>query len=87
MFQEFQLDDLTFAIFPKVGARVSDVYGSWAKNSVGDIIEVLMQMLEVRFIFCSLCNVFNVFAKALVFIHQNNIAHRVCLFLRTNPIF
>lgn len=54
MFQEFQLENITFGIFPKIGARVADVYGAWAKNSVGDIIDILMQMLEVRFIVCHL---------------------------------
>ncbi|KAF8955859.1 kinase-like domain-containing protein [Flammula alnicola] len=46
LFREFQFEDIVFGIFPKVGAGVSDVYGGWAKNSVGDIIEMLMQMLE-----------------------------------------
>ena len=49
MFREFQYEDLTFAIFPKIGARVADIYGAWAANSVGDIVDILMQMLEVSF--------------------------------------
>ena len=34
--------------FPKVGGDGLCAYDYWAKNSVGDIIEMLMQMLEVR---------------------------------------
>jgi hypothetical protein len=54
MFSEFQFEDIIFGIFPKVGAdggEMVETYGDWAKNSVGDIIEMLMQMLEVRFSF------------------------------------
>jgi hypothetical protein len=76
MFQELRLEDIVFGIFPKIGARVSDVYGSWAKNSVGDIVEVIMQMLEVRY-----RNVLT--SQGLAFIHGNNIAHRVSMFLYT----
>ena len=51
MFAEFQFEDIIFGIFPKVGGEVKCAYGYWAKNSVGDIIEMLMQMLEVSFTF------------------------------------
>ena len=51
MFAEFQLEDIIFGIFPKVGGEMLDAYGYWANNSVGDIVEMLMQMLEVSFIF------------------------------------
>ena len=51
MFQEFQFEDIIFGIFPKVGGELLSAYGFWAKNSVGDIIEMLMQMLEVSFTF------------------------------------
>ena len=49
MFAEFQFEDIVFGIFPKVGGEISYAYDYWAKNSVGDIIEMLMQMLEVSF--------------------------------------
>jgi hypothetical protein len=49
MFAEFQFEDVIFGIFPKVGGGISYAYDFWAKNSVGDIIEMLMQMLEVSF--------------------------------------
>jgi hypothetical protein len=51
MFAELQFEDIVFGIFPKVGEEVKRAYGFWAKNSVGDIIEMLMQMLEVSFTF------------------------------------
>ena len=51
MFAEFQFEDIIFGIFPKVGEEMTCMYGYWAKNSVGDIIEMLMQMLEVSFTF------------------------------------
>ena len=51
MFAEFQLEDIIFGVFPKVGEEVKYAYGFWAKNSVGDIIEMLAQMLEVSFTF------------------------------------
>jgi len=47
MFAEFQFEDIVFGIFPKVGGDMSLAYDYWAKNSVGDIVEILMQMLEV----------------------------------------
>ena len=51
MFMEFQFEDIVFGIFPKVGADVMYVFGFWPNNSVGDIIEMLLQMLEVSFTF------------------------------------
>ena len=51
MFAEFQFEDIIFGIFPKVGGNVMFPFGYWAKNSVGDVIEMLMQMLEVSFTF------------------------------------
>ena len=50
MFIEFQFEDIVFGIFPKVGAEMLYAFGFWPKNSVGDIIDMLMQMLEVSFI-------------------------------------
>ena len=76
MFAEFQFEDIIFGIFPKVGGAITWAYGCWAKNSVGDIIEMLMQMLEVNFYFSRLDSL-KVELKALTFIHDLNIAHRV----------
>jgi hypothetical protein len=44
MIQEVQLEHLTFGVFPLVGYTL-DV--SWAKDSVGDILDMLLQVLEV----------------------------------------
>ncbi|KAF8161987.1 kinase-like domain-containing protein [Pholiota molesta] len=46
MLSEFQFEDIIFGIFPKVGAELRDLYGNWARNSAGDVVEVMMQMLE-----------------------------------------
>ena len=47
MFMEFQFEDIVFGIFPRVGGEISYAYGFWPNNSVGDIMDMLMQMLEV----------------------------------------
>ncbi|KAI9069071.1 hypothetical protein FKP32DRAFT_91342 [Trametes sanguinea] len=39
-------EDITFGIFPKVGFRVAEAYGHWAQNSVGDVVNMLLQCLE-----------------------------------------
>ncbi|KAI9069070.1 hypothetical protein FKP32DRAFT_91347 [Trametes sanguinea] len=46
LFDTIHFEDITFGIFPKVGFRVADAYGSWAQNSVGDVIDMLRQCLE-----------------------------------------
>lgn len=43
-----EFEDITFGVFPKVGGDVRQLYDYWAKNSVGDILDVLNQCLEVR---------------------------------------
>ena len=50
MFMEFQFEDIIFGIFPKVGAEMLDAFGYWPNNSVGDIIDMLLQMLEVCYV-------------------------------------
>ena len=50
MFMEFQFEDIVFGIFPKVGGEMLDAFGCWPNNSVGDILDMLMQMLEVSLI-------------------------------------
>ena len=47
MFMEVQFEDIVFGIFPKVGAEALYAFGYWPKNSVGDIVDILLQMLEV----------------------------------------
>ena len=48
LLEVIELDDITVGVFPKVSYSCSDVYGSWAQSSVGDILEVVAQCLEVR---------------------------------------
>ena len=45
MFSEFQMDDIVFGFFSKVGASIGDIYYFWVRNSVSDIVYMLMQML------------------------------------------
>lgn len=48
MFAEFRFEDIIFGVFPKVGTvSLEYAYGAWPENSVGDVVEMLMQMLEV----------------------------------------
>jgi hypothetical protein len=46
MFTEFHFHDVVLGVFSMVGWVVSDAYKYWAKNSVGDIVDMLMQALE-----------------------------------------
>ncbi|KAL1745832.1 hypothetical protein HDZ31DRAFT_35606 [Schizophyllum fasciatum] len=46
LIQEFDLEHITFAVFPYVAQPMATIYGSWAKNSVGDILDAVMQALE-----------------------------------------
>ncbi|OJT14091.1 hypothetical protein TRAPUB_9367 [Trametes pubescens] len=40
-------EDITFGVFPKIGGDLRDTYGFWAENSVGDILDMLLQCLEM----------------------------------------
>lgn len=44
MFEELSIDNVTFGVFPKAGYSL---VGLWAKNSVGDVLDMIMQALEV----------------------------------------
>ncbi|KAI0716119.1 kinase-like domain-containing protein, partial [Cerioporus squamosus] len=46
LLQEICFDDMTFCVFPFVGFPVDDAYQGWAENSVGDIVDMIVQMLE-----------------------------------------
>ena len=50
MVMEFQFEDIIFGVFPKAGGDMSLAFGFWPNNSVGDVIDMLMQMLEVSFL-------------------------------------
>ncbi|KAJ6600773.1 hypothetical protein B0H10DRAFT_693677 [Mycena sp. CBHHK59/15] len=69
-----QFEDIHFGIFPLVGAQVREAFGSWAKNSVGDVLDMLLQALEVRKLF--LGPAFMNPRQGLAFLHKLNIAHR-----------
>ena len=47
IFMELQFEDIVFGIFPLVGAEMLYLFGYWSNNSVGDIIDMLKQMLKV----------------------------------------
>ena len=63
MFMEIQFEDIVFGIFPMVGAEISYAFGFWAENSVGDIIDMLLQMLEVGFTYGRLSIFINLFIQ------------------------
>ena len=50
MFMEFQFEDIVFGIFPVVGGEMCNAFGYWPNNSVGDIVDMVLQMLEVEFL-------------------------------------
>ncbi|KAI0374615.1 hypothetical protein BV20DRAFT_1048669 [Pilatotrama ljubarskyi] len=41
-----EFEGITFGVFPKVGFRMLEAYGYWAKNSVGDVVDMILQCLE-----------------------------------------
>lgn len=43
---EIVLRDITFCVFPRSGFTLETAYGSWAQNSVGDVVNMVMQALE-----------------------------------------
>ena len=48
LLQEFALEDVIFGVFPKTGALLEEAWCSWAKNSVGDILDMFLQILVVK---------------------------------------
>ncbi|GJE86785.1 kinase-like domain-containing protein [Phanerochaete sordida] len=46
MLDELAFNDIIFGIFPKSGIAMNFAYGHWATNSVGDILDMIMQALE-----------------------------------------
>jgi hypothetical protein len=79
MFTELHFHDIIFGIFPKVGGMMGDAYDCWTNNSVGDIVDMLMQALEVSFTFGRAKQTQSLLTqhKGLAFIHGLNVAHRV----------
>ncbi|KAH9920663.1 kinase-like domain-containing protein [Fomitopsis serialis] len=46
LWKEVQLHDIIFVISPYVGYSMDQCYGRWANNSVGDIVDMIIQALE-----------------------------------------
>ena len=47
LWKEVEYEDISFIVSPYVAHSMDDCYGAWVKNSVGDIIDMLLQALEV----------------------------------------
>ena len=45
--KEFAFEDIIFGVSPKVGGLFEQAWRSWPQNSVGDILDMLLQILEV----------------------------------------
>ncbi|TFK89436.1 hypothetical protein K466DRAFT_486875 [Polyporus arcularius HHB13444] len=46
LWDEVEIGYFRFAITPFIGHKMSYCYGAWAKNSVGDIVDMIIQALE-----------------------------------------
>lgn len=46
LWNEVHHEDLAFIVSPYVGGSLRECYGWWAKNSVGDIVDMILQALE-----------------------------------------
>ena len=47
LWHEVHFEDIVFTVCPYVGYNMRFAYGKWAKNSVGDIVDMILQALEV----------------------------------------
>lgn len=56
LLETFALDDIICGIFPLAGGSMRDAYNSWTRNSVGDIVNMVAQALEVHSSFIILVN-------------------------------
>ncbi|KAH9848836.1 kinase-like domain-containing protein [Lenzites betulinus] len=46
LFELIELEDITFAIFPRIGFSMAEIIFSDMQNSVGDFLDMIMQCLE-----------------------------------------
>ncbi|CAL1711543.1 unnamed protein product [Somion occarium] len=46
LLREFCFEDIVFGVFPRAGGCLTEAFGYWAKNSVGDILDMILQALE-----------------------------------------
>ena len=63
MLMGFQFENIVFGMFPKVEAEMLDTFGFWPNNPVGDIFDMLIQMLEI----CHLSEISFIYLKTLEF--------------------
>lgn len=47
LWNEVRFEDIVFTISPYVGYPMDECYGFWAQNSVGDVVDMILQALEV----------------------------------------
>lgn len=47
MIEEVWIGHLVFGVFPFVGATMTDAWDNWPQNSVGDVLDMFIQALEV----------------------------------------
>ena len=47
LWAEVDYEDITFIVSPYVAHSMIDCYGLWAQNSVGDVVDMILQALEV----------------------------------------
>lgn len=53
MLYELHLENIVFGIFPLAAHSLEDVLGGfWPKNSMGDLLNMYIQALEVRLLQC-----------------------------------
>ena len=48
LWREVHFEDMVFGVFPFIGCDLFDIYAPWIKNSVGDIVDMILQAIEVR---------------------------------------
>ncbi|CAL1711516.1 unnamed protein product [Somion occarium] len=46
MLRVFEYEDITFGIFPRTAGCMYQAFDSWPKNSVGDVLDMILQALE-----------------------------------------
>lgn len=47
LYKEFNFEDIIFGVFPKTGGCFDEAWDAWAKNSLGDLLDMMLQILEV----------------------------------------
>lgn len=47
MFDTVEFQDVTLGIFPLTADTMQNAFGSWPQNSVGDVVDMILQALEV----------------------------------------